>query len=166
MFKKILKRIVCILALFVLTYSTVAAGTISINDLIENSIEYDSQTVTVEGEAIGEALERDGHAWVNINDGGNAIGIWMTLDDAGKIQNFGDYKNKGDIIRITGVFSRNCPQHGGDIDIHCRIFETVTVGQHISENVSFTKSVIAICFFILAALALVYYFKRLKRKKV
>ena len=76
-----------ILTLFVMSCFTVtvnAAQKISINDLINNTTAYDMQTVTVEGEAIGEALERGDHAWVNINDGSNAIGIWMTAAETVK----------------------------------------------------------------------------------
>lgn len=166
MLKKSLKRTVCAFALTVLTCSsTAAAEAIPVNDLIENSMVYDGQEVTVEGESIGEALERYGYAWVNLNDGGNAIGIWMTLDEAEKIHYFGDYKNNGDIIKVTGVFSRNCSQHGGDIDIHCNKLETVSSGQYVAEAINITKVFVSSILAALAALALIYYLKKLKRKQ-
>jgi hypothetical protein len=166
MLKKSLKVIICayVLGVFVGS-SAAAANAIPINDLIENSVEYDGQEITIEGEAIGEVLERDGYAWVNINDGGNAIGIWMTLDDAEKIKFFGDYKNRGDVIRVTGVFSRDCSQHGGDIDIHCSRFETVSAGNYIGEDIETAKVFACGILVVLSALALFYYFKKLKRKQ-
>ena len=89
-----------------------------INGLVENAFELDGKQVTVQGEAIGEVLERGEYSWININDTTNAIGIWAKQSDINQIQHYGDYKHKGDIVRITGEFHRACPEHGGDVDIH------------------------------------------------
>lgn len=146
-----------------LSSSALAADSIPINDLIEKSVKYSGQEVTVEGEALGEVLERGDYAWVNISDGGNAIGIWMTLDDAMKIENFGDYKNVGDTIKVAGVFSRNCAEHGGDVDIHCRSLNIVSVGHPVIEILSQTKVIVTIVAVLVAGIALVFYFFKLKK---
>lgn len=99
-------KLICFAALFAVCFILPANAeeTIGINDLINNAETYDKQTVVVEGEAIGEVLERGDYAWVNINDGTNAIGIWMTETEAKTIETFGDYKHIGDTLKITGVF--------------------------------------------------------------
>ncbi len=57
MFKKSLKKAFARGALIVLTFSSAAAAeAIPIDDLIEHSMDYDGKKVTVQGEAIGEAL--------------------------------------------------------------------------------------------------------------
>ncbi len=151
-----------ILAVVLLTGTSVlATDSISINDLVENSVENDGLTVTVQGEAIGEILERGDHAWVNLLDGGNAIGIWMAIETANEIKYFGDHKNIGDTLRITGVFSRNCPEHGGDIDIHCSNMHIASVGHHITEIIDPSKVAVAIILVVVSATAIYYYFKRL-----
>ena len=151
MFQKSLVRLLISGAvLLIVGSSAAAASAVPINDLIENSLEYDGQTVTVQGEAIGEVLEREEYAWVNISDGGNAIGVWMTLENAVKIEYFGDYKNIGDTLRITGVFSRDCAEHGGEVDIHCNTLELLSPGHHVAETVAPIKILIT---FVLAALA-------------
>jgi hypothetical protein len=144
--------------LFAFSFSASAASAIPINDLAEKSLEYDGQMVCVQGEAIGEVLERGEYAWVNICDGGNAIGIWMTLDDAKKIGFFGDYKNIGDMILITGIFSRNCTEHGGEVDIHCGALEILSPGHHVPEPVSSVKIMITLFMVILAAVAVIITF--------
>jgi len=157
-----------ILTFIVMACSSVsvnAAQKISINDLINNTKAYDTQTVTVEGEAIGEALERGDHAWVNINDGSNAIGIWMTAADANAIKTYGDYKHIGDTLRVTGVFSRSCAEHGGDIDIHCSSIEIIKSGHDVKIKTSNLEIIIAFILLCVAAALSYIYFKNFKIKK-
>nr|HPL89341.1 DNA-binding protein [Caldisericia bacterium] len=71
-------------------------------DLITKALELDGKTITVRGEAITEALERNnGYSWVNIFDGSSAIGIWMKNDLKDQIKNYGTNLVKGDIVEIT-----------------------------------------------------------------
>jgi hypothetical protein len=148
-----------------LTFSSRAYSVIDLNSLIEDALEYNGQTVTVEGEAIGEALKRGEYSWVNINDGSNAIGIWLKTEDAEKIAYFGGYKSKGDTIRITGTFSRDCPEHGGDVDIHCSSFEVIKKGGALKEDLSKEKIYLAIVLFLTAACAFLLYSINQKKTK-
>jgi len=126
-----------------LIVTAAAEQTVQITALANDSGAYDGQTVTVEGEAIGEILERGNRAWVNVSDGANAIGIWMSLADAQKISCFGDYKHVGDTVRITGVFSKNCVEHGGDVDIHCSTFEVLSLGHETVHQIMPVKVIVA-----------------------
>ncbi|MEA5026993.1 MAG: hypothetical protein VB012_04960 [Erysipelotrichaceae bacterium] len=110
--------------------------TFTINELIENAVSLDGTNVTIEGEAIGEILERGEYSWININDKTNAIGVWIKTSDAQKITYFGDYKNQGDTVRITGTFYNACSEHGGDTDIHAASIEIIQTGNAVSENIS------------------------------
>ncbi len=136
-----------------------------INDLVENTKAYDQQVVTVEGEAIGEVLERGDYSWVNINDGTNAIGIWMTAAESDTLEHFGDYKHIGDTIRVTGAFSRDCTEHGGDVDIHSSSFEIVKPGHSVTETVSHTKTVAAAVLVFAALLIAFIYWNTVKKHK-
>ena len=86
--------------IFILSFSLkVKAENITpLNTLIENAKEMDGQEVTVQGEVIGERMDRGDFTWININDSTNAIGIWLSKSDADKILNYGNYKYKGDLI--------------------------------------------------------------------
>jgi len=136
-----------------------------INSLINETEAFNNQSVTVEGEAIGEVLERGEYAWVNISDGTNAIGVWMKAEDAESIGCFGDYKHIGDTIRITGVFSNNCTEHGGDVDIHCASMSIVKTGYSVKNTVSQTKTVYAAALLCLACAMALIYFRSVKKRK-
>lgn len=138
-----------------------AADRTEINTLIEKSQAFDGQTVTVEGEAIGEAMLRGEYAWINISDNTNAIGVWLKASDAQTITSFGDYRHKGDTVKITGTFSRNCTEHGGDVDIHCRTLEIVEKGYNTPEEIIPGKIYVALSLSLFAFLAAYIYWRRI-----
>lgn len=118
-----------VISLFSLGNLVLADDYTPINDLIENSIKYNNKEFKIKGEAIGEKMERGDHGWVNINDGTNAIGIWLTEDQLKEIEVLGDYKHKGDIIEVIGEFHRDCKEHGGDVDVHAKSIVKLTRGK-------------------------------------
>ncbi|PKM94222.1 MAG: DNA-binding protein [Firmicutes bacterium HGW-Firmicutes-1] len=160
-------KVLIILFIFITLLTGIVNGTsyIEINELIENTRELDEKEVTIQGEAIGEALERGDYAWVNINDGTNAIGIWLTIEDANLIKTYGDYKHKGDIIKIKGIFSRACIEHGGDIDVHNISLEIIEEGYEMKETVTQTKIVTAVTLNIIAVIV-AYFFYRIMKKPI
>lgn len=140
--RKYLPACIIIFLLITLIPSKVKAeSVVSINDLIEKAKEYDGQEVTIQGEAIGEGLDRGDYSWVNINDKSNAIGIWLNTDKASKIVCYGNYKHIGDTVRITGVFHRACREHGGEADIHGTSMQIVQKGKQVKERITMGKVV-------------------------
>jgi Flp pilus assembly pilin Flp len=162
MLKKALISLVLI-ALFTAAHCAALGNITKINDLIENSATLDNTQVTIQGEVIGEALERGDYAWINITDTTNAIGIWIKTDDIGQIGFYGDYKHKGDVVKITGVFNKACAEHGGDVDIHCTAIEIVESGHNIAEQLPVNKVIIALAL-VLIALVMIAVFFRLKKR--
>ena len=124
---------------------------------------YNKQTVTLTGEAIGECLERQNGSWVNISDGGNAIGIWMTKTDAAQIKTYGDYKHTGDTVTVTGIFYEACPEHGGEPDIHCTRIVAAGMGTKRSELVTIKKALAATVSVAAALILLLTYQKKVKK---
>lgn len=142
---KFIKTLIIILLLtFPLSLNVNAKSVININDLIENAKELDGQEVIVQGEAIGERLDRGDYSWVNINDGTNAIGIWLKKSEAEKVSYYGNYKYKGDIVKITGIFHRACTDHGGEADLHSSSIVIIEEGHAVKEQVSYSKIITAI----------------------
>lgn len=136
------------------------------NQMIDQAKQLDGQTIVYEGEAIGEALERGRFAFVNTNDGKNAIGIWMRREDSDRISFFGDYGHTGDRIRVTGEFRRACPEHGGDLDVHSTRVEIMSEGALRSHPVSPGKIVAAaIALLSLGATGLLYQRRRNSKEK-
>jgi len=136
---------------FILTLQT---STVSINDLISQSHAYDNKTVTIQAEVILEVLERDEFAWINVNDGTNAIGIYLPIEMVKDLDVFGDYNHKGDIVLVEGLFTRNCDDHGGEIDIHATKLTIVEEGYKVTHEVSSLKFIVAIMGITLSTIAL------------
>ncbi len=138
-----------------------------INDLINKSIQIDKQTITIEAEVIGEVLERGDHAWLNVNDQTNAIGVYLPSEMTKDLTKFGDYNNIGDTVRVTGVFSRNCVEHGGELDIHATSITIIKKGFATKHPLTQWKFLIALIFGSIAGLSYfteVVFLKKRKKK--
>lgn len=129
--------------------------------LIENAKFYDGRTITYKGEAVTAIMKRGAYAWINVNDGDNAIGVWCKRDVLEGVTFLGNYKTKGDILLIEGIFNRACQEHGGDLDIHA---DTVTVqkqGRAVSETVNRKKVRYAVLLFFLTLMIVMLFRKRI-----
>ena len=135
---KTTRSIFFILVIFAVTIPAWAQA-VSSTELINNARHYDGKNVIYEGEAIGEVMLRGQYAWVNVNDGANAIGIWVNKDLAREISNLGSYRAKGDWVAVAGVFNRSCPSHGGDLDIHAQELRRTIPGKIMRERLNTTK---------------------------
>lgn len=113
---------------------------ISSVQLIGKAKDYDGKEIVYEGEAIGDVMRRGKqYAWVNVNDGDSALGIWAPWEFAKEITNLGSYKYKGDFLKITGQFNRACIEHGGDLDIHAQKIEILQKGRRRVEHLNMQK---------------------------
>ena len=131
------------------------------NELIYNAAQHDYEPVTYEGEVIGDIMKRGDHAWINVHDGRNAIGVWIKTSLVKDIVYTGGYKFQGDRIEITGVFHRACIEHGGDLDIHAHAVRTIVPGRKVVETLDRDKRNCAIILLgILAAIWMSGAFKR------
>lgn len=161
---KLFKVMIIVLIIAFPMSSIAQAETITkINDLIENAKMLDGQELVIEGEVIGEDMDRGDYSWVNINDSSNAIGIWLSTAEADKIEFYGNYKNIGDTVTVTGVFYRACKEHGGEADFHARSFEIEEKGYSVDIPISIPKLIAAAA---LSAIAILLFiaFKRIKSR--
>ena len=138
------------------------AQPVSSTELINNAKQYDGKTVIFAGEVIGDVMARGEFAWVNVNDGANAIGVWIDRNLAKDIFYAASYKSKGDTIEVAGVFHRACLEHGGDLDIHAQGFTKVRTGSERPEKVDIHKR--NSFFLLLGLLCLVLILRQLRLK--
>jgi hypothetical protein len=165
--RKYIKALIIVLLLTApLSVNVEAESLIDINELIENAKELDGHEITVQGEAIGESMDRGNYSWININDGTNAIGIWLSKSDADKVLNFGNYKNIGDTVKITGIFYRACKEHGGEADLHSNSLEIVEEGYKVKEHITSVKIISAVILIPLVLLILLLFLKTMKAKRI
>ena len=153
----------CAFAFCVLNFALPCfAGSLSSAELINNAKQYDGKIVSYEGEAIGDIMKRGNFAWVNVNDGANAIGIWIDNTLLEDINYTGSYKSAGDRVEVTGIFHRVCPEHGGDLDIHGQALRKIKEGGFIPEKLDPLKR--NYVFISLGALCLIWILSLLKRR--
>ncbi len=132
-----------------------------INDLIENAKEYDGRNVMVEGEVVGDKLQRGEYVLITVNDdpyskqsipsgskpkgvGNIGIGVWVPNNKAKEISVPGSYERQGQYVRIEGVFNRACAEHGGDMDIHAENVEILKSAHLIRHHIQFWKLLIVL----------------------
>jgi hypothetical protein len=127
-------------------------------ELINNAKQYDGKVVNYRGEVIGEVMVRGDYAWLHVNDGIIAIGIWAPKTMIQDIRYAGNYHRKGDIVEVSGTLHRSCLEHGGDLDIHASEIKTITPGSLVIRPISRKKVYIGI-----SSLVLVLLFYALKK---
>jgi hypothetical protein len=132
-------------------------------DLINNAKQYDNKTISYEGEVIGDVMVRGDHAWVHVNDGTIAIGIWAPKTLIKDIHYAGDYHKKGDIVEVLGTFHRSCSEHGGDLDIHASKIIKLTSGSSVILPINRKKVYVGV--FSLIFVLLFYALKKLWTKR-
>ena len=151
-----------VISLILLCSNVCFAQPVSSTELINSAKQYDGKTVVYTGEVIGDIMVRGVYAWINLNDGKNAIGVWINKDLIKDIHHAGSYKFKGDVVEVSGIFHRACLQHGGDLDIHAQSLTKIILGRATPEIANFKKG--NIVFFLLGALVLIWILTLLKRR--
>lgn len=145
---------------------TLQSTIVPINDLIKDSRVYDEKPIVIEAEVILEVLERDEYAWINVNDGSNAIGVYLPIEMTENISFFGDHSHIGDTVLIEGIFYRNCDEHGGELDIHATSLTILDKGYKVNREVSVWKFAIAFISFSISIIVLLIYRNRRKEHKI
>jgi len=146
----------------VIVSSNCYAQTSTSLELIDNAKQYDGKIITYKGEVIGDVMIRGDYAWLHVNDGTIAIGIWVPKTMIQDIGYIGDYHKKGDTVDVSGTFHRSCLEHGGDLDIHASEIKKITSGSPVIQPISRKKAYLGVYSLILVLLfyALKKFFQR------
>ena len=160
-----MKSVICLIFIICNLVIAAQAAPISSTELIENAALYSGKIVEFEGEAIGDVMVRGDHAWVNVNDGVYAIGIWAKKEQALKIKQTGGYRYIGDKVLVTGTFYRADPEHGGDLDIRANQITITQKGYKRKLTIKRSKFIIAAILFIACLIVIIYPYLIPKRKR-
>lgn len=160
MHQKTLFLIIALLVLLVPVVALAEGNSVNSNDLIDHAKDYDQTTVVYEGEVVGDILYRGDFAWLNVSDGNNTIGVYVTVAQASEISLVGRYGVQGDTIRVEGEFRRACAEHGGDLDIHASSVVRISAGQRVPMPLSRLTTILSIALPVPAALFLLLVWKR------
>ncbi|HHY93140.1 MAG TPA: DNA-binding protein [Firmicutes bacterium] len=132
--KAALKAVFLLLLLGSLSAPAAAAAP-AVADLVAHPAAFDGQEVTIEGEAIGDILLSGPSGWVNVLQGGTAVGVYAPREALTVIKTTGDYRHQGDTIRVRGTFHRSCREHQGEFDIHAAGISVVAPGRIVPHPV-------------------------------
>lgn len=130
------------------------------NELISSAKDYDKKEIVYSGEVIGDIMKRGQNCWINISDGDNAIGVWAEESLAKNIKYKGSYKYIGDEVKVTGIFNKACPEHGGDLDIHAQKIEIIRKGYISKRPVNVYYILIAAILLVIAIVMNMIIFKK------
>ena len=153
--KRKISQMILLTFCLLLLASVCYAQPISSTELIENPKKHNGRELFYEGEVVGEVMKRKLGAWVNINDGENAIGVWMPHELTATINYRGSYKVKGDIVQVKGIFNSSCEQHGGDLDIHAISLRKIKSGWLMQEKAIPAKHNLLIILIVVLCLTLI-----------
>lgn len=109
----------------------------SIIDLSSADSYFDRQTVQVVGEAVGDSIAVEGdpdHKWITLMsrnaDSNASVSVFMTNEQAERIDTFGQYGTTGTMLQVRGTFYLVCPEHSGLTDLHATHVSVVEKGKH------------------------------------
>lgn len=143
------------------------ATAVSPAEAVERALATDGETVSVSGEAIGEALRADkGHVWLNILGEGRAIGVYADRAATADVTTFGDWGHTGDTVLATGVLNAACDQHGGDLDIHATEVSVIQRGGPAPRPVGYVKGTAGAALSAAAAGLFALFMRRRRRLEV
>lgn len=152
---------ITVLLVFSFQLSAFSAEVVTSPEMIDNADALDGKPVRYRGEAVTAVLNRGEYSWINLNDGSNAIGVWCKSAALMPVEFVGDYKHKGDILEVEGIFNRACRAHGGELDIHAKTVNVLKRGFMMKEKMDRLRLDTAIGIFTIAILLVVLFRKRL-----
>lgn len=144
-------ELVIMTALFLTVPATAAADEVSVSELITYSDAMSGSEVTIEGELVGDYGFRDGgRMWTQLNgdayarspirDGGQPMGgntgvaLRMPTRLGEGLDPPGGYRNRGPIVRVTGIWKHHDPARQGESYLEVKSIRTVAPGQAIDEE--------------------------------
>jgi hypothetical protein len=146
------KGILILSALFILYYSL--GYSITLPELLSEK-GYDQQIIEVSGEIIGPPIKKNNGWFVNVDIGEGVIGVFTKK--LPKLKHYGSYKEKGDVVRVQGIFYNTCKEHRGETDIHSQTIKVIKSGETIPHPIKKDKAMAAILLSLLAMLLVLFY---------
>ncbi|MCF7916894.1 MAG: hypothetical protein K9L61_03865 [Candidatus Omnitrophica bacterium] len=115
------------------------AQTITLKSLVDNPEKYDQSTISLRAELIGEPLTTDTGTWLNLGQNDYNLGVFLAKKEIlAKVNYWGSYQEKGDIVEVKGVFYKNCPVHD-QRGIHLTSLRVTEQGRQVEHKTSKQK---------------------------
>lgn len=143
---------------------------------------FDGRTVTYTGEVVGDVLDRDGGAWVLMNDdayalesgplpahrefrGGNTgLSVWLPDQLVELADTPGRPGQRGDVLRVRGRINRVDPADGGGLTLRAFDADVVAEAAAVEVPVHTAQVAVAGVFAALAVLAVLLQRRQAQRR--
>lgn len=137
-------------------------GRITSSQVVDCPEAFDGRRVSYTGEVIGDLLQREGGAWVLVNDDDYALAVgplpghqvhrgtnsgltvWLPSELADRITGLGRPNQRGDIIHIQGHIRRTDPDDGGGLTLRADSLEVLEPAQRVNEPLHRPQAVLAL----------------------
>ncbi len=120
------------------------SASVPVTTLIEQGKDYDKKNVEIQGEVIGDILKHKHKTWINVlSPEGMAIGVACSDAQAAQIKHVGNYKCRGDIVFVRGIFYRFAQAESGETMIEAQDVRIVQPGQEIVHKINLKRFLIA-----------------------
>lgn len=134
---------------------------VSVSEIIELASKLSGKRLTVEGELVGDyGFRDDGWMWTQLNGdayvhrplreegspvGANlGIGVRMPLEMAEGLDPPGGYRNRGPLVRVTGIWKYHDPSRQGESYLEVQILIVREPGRKLYEQVNWTAIILGI----------------------
>jgi len=131
------------------------AEEVSVSEIVEMAADLAGQEVTVEGELVGDyGFRDDGWMWTQLNGdayvhrplreegspiGANVgIGVRMPVELAEGLDPPGGYRNRGPIVRVTGIWKYHDPSRQGESYLEVELLTVTESGRQLDEGPNWT----------------------------
>lgn len=95
----------------------------------------DGATVSFSGEVVGDIMNADAdHKWLNVlGSDGSCIGVLVDNDMAQRVTHVGGYSTTGTTLQVRGVYSVDCVEHQGELDVHAVSVRVLDAGGTVTH---------------------------------
>lgn len=143
-----------------------SAGLALSGSILSCPYEFDGLTVTYIGEVVGDVLQRDGGAWVLVNDDAYALEqgplvagetpagtnsgltVWLPTELAALVDEPGEHGVRGDVVEVVGTVRRTDPADGGGLTIRASegrvLAEAVELDEPVHRNQAFAAGALSL----------------------
>lgn len=136
-------------------------GRVSSTEVNQCPRRFDGRLVTYIGEVVGDVLQRDGGAWVQINDdayglvagplpshrnfsGTNSgLAVWLPQHTFETVHTPGRRGIRGDIVRVVGTLHRADPNDGGGLTIRAREIAVLSPSVNVDQPLHVAQAITA-----------------------
>lgn len=154
-----LQVVVMTTALLLVPIPALAAEEVTVFEIIDMAAQLAGEELTVEGELVGDyGFRNDDWMWSQLNgdayvtaplrEGGPpvganiGIGVRIPVELAEGLDPPGGYRNRGPIVRVTGIWRYHDPERQGESYLEVEALTVTEPGRHLDERANWTAILI------------------------